>query len=240
LSLVLTVSALAEDLTLPANVIMRSDHSLTSVKAGSIVEVLSRDEKTITIRYNGQTGTIPTSSLVPVSPTPTEAASPTPKPARVAGAAPFITIGATRFYRVYAPAESPIQLREYLPSGESIEHWSHLASVRIFKDINNPGLYLQNVAAGVAKSNPAARSRLLQNNQTHELLLDFMMFAPAGSAQAYAEWNLMRARFVEGKGLVVYQYAVRYYTFGADTGAKVNAERISMMEPFGSAVFEEE
>lgn len=42
---------------------MRADRSLTSLKAGTVVEVVARGDKTITIRYKGQTGTIPASSL---------------------------------------------------------------------------------------------------------------------------------------------------------------------------------
>jgi hypothetical protein len=155
-------------------------------------------------------------------------------------AAPAIGIGELKFYKIYAPAESAAQLREYIPAGETIDHWNRLASVRVFKDLKDPVAYLQKVAAGVAKSHPAARYQFLQNNQSKVLVLDFMMFAPASSPQPFAEWNLMRARYVEGTGLIVYQYAVRYYTFGAETGAKVNAERNKMVEPFESASFEEE
>ena len=62
--LVLSVgTCLAEDLTLPSNTIMRADRSLVSLKAGTVVEVLDRNDKTISVRYKGQTGSIPTSSL---------------------------------------------------------------------------------------------------------------------------------------------------------------------------------
>jgi hypothetical protein len=56
-------TSLAEDLVLPADAIMRGDRSLTSVKAGTTVEVVTRGDKTVTIRYKGQTGTIPASAL---------------------------------------------------------------------------------------------------------------------------------------------------------------------------------
>jgi hypothetical protein len=56
-------TSLAEDVVLPNNAVMRVDRSLTSLKAGTTVEVIERGEKTITIRYKGQTGTIPLSSL---------------------------------------------------------------------------------------------------------------------------------------------------------------------------------
>ena len=77
-------TCLAEDLLLPNNTIMRADRSLVSIKAGTVVEVLERGDKTISIRYKGQTGTIPSSSLA-AAPSPTPAsARPTPKPAAAA------------------------------------------------------------------------------------------------------------------------------------------------------------
>ncbi len=42
---------------------MRGDRSITSLKAGTVVEIVERGDKTVTIRYKGQTGTIPLSSL---------------------------------------------------------------------------------------------------------------------------------------------------------------------------------
>jgi hypothetical protein len=56
-------TALAEDFVLPANTVMRVDRSLTSLKAGTTIEIVERGDKTVTIRYKGQTGTIPLSSL---------------------------------------------------------------------------------------------------------------------------------------------------------------------------------
>ncbi len=73
---------------LPANTIMRGDRSLTSLKAGTTVEIVTRGDKTVTVRYKGQTGTIPASALaVTGHPAATPAAAvaksaPTPTPAR--------------------------------------------------------------------------------------------------------------------------------------------------------------
>jgi|CZKI01.1.fsa_nt_gi hypothetical protein len=77
-------TCMAEGILLPNNTIMRADRSLVSIKAGTVVEVLERGDKTISIRYKGQTGTIPTSSLA-AAPSPSAAsARPTPKPAATA------------------------------------------------------------------------------------------------------------------------------------------------------------
>jgi hypothetical protein len=83
-------TCLAEDLTLPNSAIMRADRSLVSIKAGTVVEVLERGDKTISIRYKGQTGTIPASSLVATGPSAASApaaAKPAPPAAKTAAAA---------------------------------------------------------------------------------------------------------------------------------------------------------
>jgi hypothetical protein len=56
-------TSLAEDAVLPKNTIMRGDRSITSLKAGTVVEIVERGDKAVTIRYKGQTGTIPVTSL---------------------------------------------------------------------------------------------------------------------------------------------------------------------------------
>jgi hypothetical protein len=54
---------LAEDITLTKPAVLKTERSIVSLKAGTVVELLSRDEKTLTVRFNKQTGTIPASSV---------------------------------------------------------------------------------------------------------------------------------------------------------------------------------
>lgn len=68
-------TSFAEDAVLQKNTVMRVDRSLTSLKAGTVVEIVERGEKSVTIRYKGQTGTIPLSSLAATNP---PSASPAP------------------------------------------------------------------------------------------------------------------------------------------------------------------
>jgi hypothetical protein len=56
----------AEEVTLTKSAILKADHSAVSVKAGTTVELLSRGEKTLTVRYNKLTGTIPASCVAPL------------------------------------------------------------------------------------------------------------------------------------------------------------------------------
>ncbi len=69
----------ADEITLPNNAVMRADRSLVSIKAGTVVDVLERGEKTISIRYKGQEGTIPASSLAAAPSVVAAPASPAPK-----------------------------------------------------------------------------------------------------------------------------------------------------------------
>jgi hypothetical protein len=54
---------LAENATLPRNTVMRTGNSLVILKAGTVVQILEHGEKTVSIKVNGTTGTIPWSSL---------------------------------------------------------------------------------------------------------------------------------------------------------------------------------
>jgi hypothetical protein len=72
----------AEDATVAKSTVMRADRSLVSLKAGTVVEVVGRDDKSATVRYKGQTGTIPIGSLSPAGAAPAApAAAAAAKPA---------------------------------------------------------------------------------------------------------------------------------------------------------------
>jgi len=159
--------------------------------------------------------------------------------AQLLTAAPYVMIGDLKLVRAFAPAESEIQLREYLPEGESLERWNRLASVRVFKTEKNAQKYLERVADMVRKSGPSARAQFFRNEQKKETVLDFITFAPPISPEHFAEWNLMRAKFVEGTGLVVNQYALRLYVIDDDSIKVITSERRKMMARFVEASFEE-
>ena len=60
-----TLVCSAEEVRLTRGAILKSGHSIVSLKAGTMVDLLSRDEKLLTVRFNNLTGTIPASSLNP-------------------------------------------------------------------------------------------------------------------------------------------------------------------------------
>lgn len=159
--------------------------------------------------------------------------------ATASAADPFITIGEQKFFLAYAPEDSAVQLREYLPKGETLKRWNRMASVRVFKDLDDPQAFLASVAESVEKSYPAARSQFLENEKEGKIILDFLTFDPENSPARFAEWNLMRAEYAKGRGLVVFQYAMRFYKIDDRATAALNAERERMVGPFGKVTFTE-
>lgn len=152
---------------------------------------------------------------------------------------PYIKIGDQKMFLAYTPGLAANGLREYLPAGETLGNWARLASVRVFPDLDDPAAFLKKVADGVKRSHPAARYQLLEAKGGGPLVLDFLTFPPEGSRDNYAEWNLMRAKHVEGKGLAVYQYAMRIYGPSENSASEIKAERAKMLDPFVAATFQE-
>jgi len=81
----------AEEVTLTKSAMLRADRNAVSLKAGTVVELLSRDEKNLTIRYKNLTGTIPANSVTAVDEAPqkgkakaSEPSAPPPPPPRKA------------------------------------------------------------------------------------------------------------------------------------------------------------
>lgn len=57
------VFCFAEEVTLTKSAVMKAERSIVSLKPGTVVELLSRDNKTLTVRYGKITGTIPAGSI---------------------------------------------------------------------------------------------------------------------------------------------------------------------------------
>lgn len=59
--------ASAQEFRLSHAALLKSERCIVSLRAGTIVEVLSRDEWSLTVRFNNNTGLIPARSLAPES-----------------------------------------------------------------------------------------------------------------------------------------------------------------------------
>ena len=74
-----TAPLLAEPVTLKQPALLRQDRNAMSLKAGTVVELISREGNEITIKYRDLTGKIPASKLEEPKPSSTTASAPAPK-----------------------------------------------------------------------------------------------------------------------------------------------------------------
>ena len=58
--------ASAQEVRITRAALLKSERSIISLRPGTMVDLLSRDEQTLTVRFNSHTGTIPANSLTPV------------------------------------------------------------------------------------------------------------------------------------------------------------------------------
>lgn len=140
-------------------------------------------------------------------------------------AAESVTFDKTKFVLAYAPKDSPVDIREYLPEGETLEKWTLMLSSRVFKKLNDPEAYAEQLAKQVTESDPNARSQIFRSDKTGAIVVDFLVFSPAGSGPRFAEWNLMRVAKRPKGGLLVTQYAHRFYSVDNTTAKTINADR---------------
>lgn len=80
LLLLLSPFCLAEDVTVTRSAVLKAERTIVSLKTGTVVELLERGEKLLTVRYGKLTGTIPVASVAKtVSPAePPKKAEPAP------------------------------------------------------------------------------------------------------------------------------------------------------------------
>jgi hypothetical protein len=154
----------------------------------------------------------------------------------LAQAAPFIEIGDLHLYLANSGMTTSGPIKEYLPSGETLESWNRLASIRVFSKQTDPNAYLEGLGKQVTKDNPAARYQILKS-ESGVVVLDFLTFSDLSIPQPFAEWNLMKATYVPGKGLVLYQYAMRIYMIDDTLPQKIGMERLKVLPTFGQATF---
>jgi hypothetical protein len=228
----------AEEATLSGDAVMRGDRVLALIKAGTVVEVLSRDGATVTIRHHGLVGAVPASCVPAGAPAASREGAPVPDVPASMLVTPAIVLGPQTLFLANSPEESPDGLREYIPDQESLERWAHMASTRILRGQGDPQAFLAGVQADAVKANPDARTHLWTDNG--ESVLEATTRGDLPNRIHFTQWGLTRAQTFEGQDLKVYQYAVRYFSVGDSTAGAMDAERAAMLVPFAaSSSFEE-
>jgi hypothetical protein len=108
-------------------------------------------------------------------------------------------------------ADAPI--REYIPAGENLDKWTHLASVREYvgrewADLNDPRELAAGTLETVKQTYPGAPHNMAENPDTGETVIDFLVGPPDGS---FVEYNVFKYSKRLGGGVIAQQYAVRNY-----------------------------
>ncbi len=99
-------------------------------------------------------------------------------------------------------------IREYIPKGETLDHWTHLASIREFSGLDDPGELAADTLKLTRESYPNTPSSSIENPTTGDTIIDFCAW-PAD--QSFLEYNVFKYSKRPGGGIIAWQYAVRVY-----------------------------
>lgn len=104
-------------------------------------------------------------------------------------------------------------LEEFIPAGENLEHWTHLAAIRVYQNLHDPGPLVKKMAKLLKEKNPQAPFSILENPTTGAVIIDFVTWPEDGS---FAEFNIFKYSKRVGGGLLAEQYALRAYEDSQD------------------------
>ena len=99
-------------------------------------------------------------------------------------------------------------IREYIPAGESLDHWTHLASVREYDGLNNPGELAAETLKVARDSYPNTPGGSIENPTTGDTIIHFCAWP---NDESFLEYNVFKYSKRPGGGTVAWQYAVRVY-----------------------------
>lgn len=97
---------------------------------------------------------------------------------------------------------------EYVPAGETLEHWTHLASIREYHSIDDIAKLAATTVQMVKQNYPGAPTQVVENPTNGDTIVDFLVGPPDGS---FVEYNIFQYKKREAGGIVAYQYAIRAY-----------------------------
>jgi len=97
---------------------------------------------------------------------------------------------------------------EYIPAGESLEHWTHLASIREYHSIDNAKALAEGTIQAVKQNYPGAPTQMVENPTSGDVMIDFLVGPPDGS---FVEYNVFQYKKRPEGGTVAQQYALRAY-----------------------------
>jgi hypothetical protein len=99
-------------------------------------------------------------------------------------------------------------IKEFVSKGETLESWTHLAGIFEYPDLHDPLALVREVDKLLKEKNPLARSAILENEKTGDVIIDFITWPEDGS---FVEFNVFKYHKTGNDGVTAWQYAVREY-----------------------------
>jgi hypothetical protein len=97
---------------------------------------------------------------------------------------------------------------EYIPDGEDLDTWTHLASIRKYHSINDAKALAAGTIQAVKQNYPGAPTQMVENPTSGNVMIDFLVGPPDGS---FVEYNVFQYSQRPAGGTVAQQYALRAY-----------------------------
>ena len=105
--------------------------------------------------------------------------------------------------------EDPEQpIAEFIPEGETLDKWTHLASIRRYPDLDDAQGLAKLTIEEVEKTYPGSPTNLVDDPKGSDAIIEFVVNAPDDS---FAEYNLFKYAKDPAGGVVAQQYALRTY-----------------------------
>jgi hypothetical protein len=104
-------------------------------------------------------------------------------------------------------------IREYIPAGETLEHWTHLASIReytgpAFSAPDGPAELATETLKTTRELYPNTPAAQLENPTNGDTIIYFCAWP---DDQSYLEYNVFKYAKRPAGGIVAWQYALRVY-----------------------------
>jgi hypothetical protein len=105
--------------------------------------------------------------------------------------------------------ENPEQpIAEFIPEGETLDKWTHLASIRRYPDLEDAQGLAKMTVEEVEKTYPGSPTNLVDDPKSSDAIIEFVVESPD---ETFAEYNLFKYAKDPAGGVVAQQYALRTY-----------------------------
>jgi hypothetical protein len=133
-------------------------------------------------------------------------------------------------------SEDPeLPVAEFIPKGETLEKWTHLASIRRFPDLDDPQQLAKLTIDQINEQYPGAPTNIQNDPQGNDAVIEFVVNAPDDS---FAEYNVFKYGKDASGGVVAEQYALRTYGDRKEFMDGVMAQRQKLLDEMAATGLE--